>query len=181
MVKRSSRGLRRVALGAVLGVTAATTGAQPSDGCPREVRDAMTSWGQDGVNRAASVIRSEEMGIAKPESVFDFSCLTDLFQVPNLYFFHGGSLVDGLIGGLHDFVCEFGQSLFEEHLGRPLGQLAFWDEAPRVPGLEIGVRWGARDQESLSVSVRPVQDVGGGGHQNIQWFRSAIGTRGSGQ
>ena len=162
-----------VALAAALGPAPAL--GQPSDACPREVRDAMTSWGQDGVNRAAAVIRSEEMGIARPDSVFEFSCLTDLFRMPNLYFFHGGSLVDGLLGGLHDFVCEVGEGLFEEHINRPLGQLAFWDEAPRVPGLGAGVRWRGSREAAPSVGLRPVQRIGGAAHQNIQWFRSAIG------
>ena len=133
---------RAIALGLVLGAGAATTGAQPDEACPRHVRDALTSWGQDGVHRAASVIRSEDAGIGKPTSVFDFSCITDLFEFDGLFFFFDPStIVDAVLGAMRDFVCEVGEQLYAQAIGKPMRQLVFWDEAPQVPGLATGVRW----------------------------------------
>ena len=175
-VRRWGRWARAVAMGAAVAAGALSAGAAPDDGCPREVRDAMRSWGQDGVHRAAAVIRSEDAGIGRPTSVFDFSCLTDLFRAPDLYFFHGGSLVNGLLGGLRDFVCEAGERLFDEHVNRPIGELVFWDEAPHVPGRGAGVRWGETTR-APTVAIRPAEGRGTreGAHRDIRWFRTAIG------
>lgn len=163
------------ALGLVLGVAAATAGAQPDAACPRHVRDALTSWGQDGVHRAASVIRSEDVGIAKPRSVFDYSCITDLFEFPGLFFFFDPSaILDSVLGAMRDFVCEVGEQLYAQAIGEPMRQLVFWDEAPRVPGLDTGVRWTDEAPEP-EVEVLPVEPVGSGSHRDIRWFRSAIG------
>ena len=169
------RSWRRVALGLALGVAAGTAGGEADDACPRHVRDALTSWGQDGVHRAASVIRSEDAGIAKPRSVFDFSCITDLFEFPGLFFFFDpSSIVDAVLGGMRDFVCEVGEQLYAQALGEPMRRLVFWDEAPRVPGFDTGVRWTDEAPEP-EVEVLPVERVGAGSYQDIRWFRSAIG------
>ena len=166
-----------IALGVVLGGATPTAGAQPDEACPRHVRDALASWGQDGVHRAASVIRSEDAGVAKPKSVFDLSCITDLFEFPGLFFFFDPSaIVDTVLGAMRNFVCEVGEQLYAQALGEPVRQLVFWDEAPQVPGLDTGVRWTGEGPEP-EVEILPVERPGSGSYRDIRWFRSAIGAQ----
>lgn len=158
------------------GLTAPVTGG-PSAGCPSEVRDALESWGRDGVHRAVAVIRSEETGIGKPESVFDFTCLSDLFNAPGLYtFVNSGAITNVLLQRIQDFVCEAGENLYREQVDRPIQEMVFWDELPHVPGLDVGTSW--RDKVvPAQIGIRPIQNSGAskGSYRDARWFRNAIG------
>ena len=161
----------------VLCVATSPVAGGPSAGCPSEVRDALESWGQDGVHRAAAAIRSEETGIGKPESVFDFTCLSNLFKTPDLYeFADPGAIVDVILQGIEDFVCEAGDHLYRKHVDRPIQELVFWDELPHVPGLEVGTTW--RDKVvPPEINIRPLEDIEASteSFRDTRWFRHAIG------
>ena len=163
--------------GVVLGVAAASASGEPTDGCPPEVREALTSWGQDGVHRAAAVVRSEETGIGKPESVFDFSCLSDLFRAPGLdVFVDPAAFINAMLRAVQDFVCEVGEGLYREKVDQPIQEMVFWDESPYVPGVEVGAPW--RDKVTPpDIGVRPVEEIsaGRGSYRDARWFRQAIG------
>lgn len=166
--------------GAVLGAAiafAAPAFGDPTDGCPAEVREAMTSWGRDGVHRAAAVIRSEETGIGEPESVFDFSCLTDLFRFPGLnVFIDPGAVINAILRAMQDFVCQSGRRLYREEVDQPIQEMVFWDEVPYVPGVDVDAPW--RDKVAPpDVEVRPVEGISAsrGRYRDARWFRQAIG------
>lgn len=156
---------------------AAPVSGDPTDGCPAEVRSAMTSWGRDGVHRAAAVIRSEETGIGEPESVFDFSCLTDLFRFPGLHvFIDPGAVINAILRAMQDFVCQTGKGLYREKVDQPIQEMVFWDEVPYVPGVDVDAPW--RDKVSPpDVGVRPVEGISAarGRYRDARWFRQAIG------
>ena len=151
--------------------------ADPDAGCPAEVREAMTSWGEDGVHRQVAVIRSEETGISKPESVFDFSCLDGLFRFPGLYvMFDPSAIINAILRAMQDFVCETGQRLYDQHVDQPLQDMVFWDEIPYVPGVDVDAPW--RDKGiPVDIDARPVEDIGAseGRYRDARWFRRAIG------
>ena len=167
---------RTVVAGVLSGLTATST-AGPSAGCPSEVRDALESWGQDGVHRAATVIRSEETGIGEPESVFDLTCLTDMFEAPGLYsFVKPGAITDVLLREMRNFVCETGTELYREHVDRPIQEMVFWDELHHVLGEDVGANLRNRVVPP-EIPARPLEDTVGsaGSFPDARWFRNAIG------
>ena len=167
---------RTIVTGVLSGLTA-TAAAAPGAGCPSEVRDALESWGRDGVHRAAAVIRSEGTGIGRPESVFDLTCLTDLFKAPGLYtFVEPGAITDVLLRQMRNFVCEVGEDLYREHVDRPIQEMVFWDELHHVSGEDVGANWRNRVVPP-EIPARPLEDTEGstGSYRDARWFRHAIG------
>ena len=175
---RAVRGWFAAALlaGAMMGA-ASGVGADPDAGCPPEVREAMTSWGRDGVHRQVAVIRTEATGISEPESVFDFSCLDDLFRFPGLYvMFDPSAVINAVLRAVQDFVCETGERLYDQHVDQPIQDMVFWDEFPYVPGVDVDAPW--RDKGvPVDVDIREGEDIGaaGGRYRDARWFRRAIG------
>ena len=165
------------AAGAALALAGGPVAGDPTDGCPTEVRQAMTSWGRDGVHRAAAVIRSEATGIGEPESVFDFSCLTDLFRFPGLHvFIDPTAVINAILRAIQNFVCDVGDRLFRENIDRPIQEMVFWDDLPYVPGVDVNSSW--RDKVNPpEVAVRPGEGIsaGRGSYGDASWFRHAIG------
>lgn len=164
-------------IGAALAVVTAPAAGDPTDGCPVEVREAMTSWGQDGVHRAAAVIRSEETGIGEPESVFDFSCLTDLFRFPGLgVWIDPTAVLNAILRAMQDFVCSSGRRLYRQNVDQPIREMVFWDDLPHVPGVDVDAPW--RDKVvPPDVGVRPGEGISAsrGSYRDARWFRRAIG------
>ena len=162
--------------GAVMAVGGGA-GAAPDAGCPAEVREALTSWGEDGVHRQVAVIRAEATGISQPESVFDFSCLDDLFRFPGLYvMFDPSAVINAILRAMQDFVCESGEALYDQHVDQPLEEMVFWDEFPYVPGVDVDAPW--RDKGvPVDVDIREGEAIGAseGRYRDARWFRRAIG------
>ena len=165
-----------VLLGA-LGALSGTAAANGGEACSPEVQAGLRSWGQDGVHRAAAVIRDEEVGVSRPDSVFDFSCLSDLFRLPGIYVFGDPSAIIGsILRGLEDLVCDSAEALVATSLNRPIREMAFWEDAPYVPGVDVGARW-RRKVSPPDVDVEPVTDIRAseGSYRDARWFRRAIG------
>ena len=161
------------ALAGVPGVAVANGG----EACSTEVQDGLKSWGQDGVHRAAAVIRDEEVGVSRPDSVFDFSCLSNLFRFPGIYVFGDPSaIINGILRGLQDLVCETAEQLVAESINRPIREMAFWEDLPFVPGVDVGARW-RNKVTPPKVGVEPVTDIDAseGSYRDARWFRRAIG------
>ena len=66
--------------------------------CNPQVRGALAASAQRGVEGDLAIIRHPDQGIRNPDSILDFSCLTDLFNYRafDVLFDPGGALEDVL-------------------------------------------------------------------------------------
>ena len=139
---KGSQGVRRVCGGLLAVVLAAAPGAAPGNGegaeCDPRVRGALERSAVYGVERDFAIIRDPGQGIRDPESIFDFSCLENLFNY-RLFnvFFDPGRAMEEILGLAKREVCKIAQQAYRDAVGRKLDAAVYTRGLPRLPGLEI--------------------------------------------
>ena len=116
---------------------AATNGTEAADGaCDPRVRQALAESAQAGVEAELAVIRHPDQGIRNPDSIFDFSCIRDLFDYSafDIQFDPAGALED-ILDLARRRLCAAARDAYRRYLGRTLDPGVYTAPLPRLPGL----------------------------------------------
>ena len=112
---------------------------------------ALAESAEAGVEADLAIIRHPGQGIRNPDSIFDFSCIWDLFDYRafDLLFDPAGALED-ILDLARKRLCAAARDAYRSYLGRALDASVYTVPARRLPGLDID--WQRRNL---------VDDVGG--------------------
>ncbi len=133
-------GLAAAALGGCLALPAA---AAVVDDCDPAVERALVENAEVGARDDVRIVRHPDYGVRDPESLFDLSCVTDMFNYKHSdILFRPDRAMTDVLGLLRRFVCDRARDAYRGFVGRRLDATMFGAEVPRLPGLDVGVEWG---------------------------------------
>ena len=130
----------------------ATGGAPPGAGgsasadprCDPRVAHALAESARQGVEADLAIVRHPDQGIRDPDSILDFSCITDLFDYRafDILFDPAGAL-DDILDLARRRICAAARDAYRSYLGRTLDPAIYTVPARRLPGLDFD--WRRRD------------------------------------
>ena len=131
--------------------------------CDPAVRTALAESARRGVEGDLAIIRHPDQGIRDPDSILDFSCITDLFDYRafDILFDPAGAL-DDILDLARRRVCAAARDAYRRYLGRALDASVYTAPLPRLPGLDI-------DRERRNV----LEDIGASG-AGAERFRDVV-------
>lgn len=145
------------AAAAVLAALAAGPAAGAED-CDPAVERALVENAEAGARDDVRIVRHPRMGVRDPDSLFDLSCVTDMFDYrhSNILFSPDRAMSD-ILGMLRRLVCDRAREAYRGFVGRDLDATAFARDLPRLPGLDVGVTWGnlLDDAKEAARETRP--------------------------
>ena len=99
--------------------------------------EALARSAEAGVEADLAIIRHPEQGIRNPDSIFDFSCIWDLFDYRafDVLFDPAGAL-DDVLDLARRRLCAAARDAYRRYLGRALDASVYTVPARRLPGLE---------------------------------------------
>ena len=160
------------ALALALWASPAPAETLPADGDPRcdpEVAEALAGSAQAGVEADLAVLRNPEQGIRNPDSILDFSCITDLFDYRSfdIHFDPAGAL-EQILDLARRRICAAARDAYRRYVGRALDPSVYLSEytrpLDRLPGLDVDwERGNAVDDLSGDGDGALFRDVVGGG------------------
>ena len=136
--------------------------------CDPAVAEALAGSAEAGVEADLAVIRHEEQGIRNPDSILDFSCITDLFDYRSfdIHFDPAGAL-EHILDLARRRICAAARDAYRRYVGRALDPSVYVSEytrpLDRLPGLDID--WPRRN----------VFDDIGAGDAGSDLFRGVVG------
>ena len=103
--------------------------------CDPQVAEALAGSAQAGVEADLAVLRHPDQGIRNPDSILDFSCITDLFDYRSfdIHFDPAGAL-EQILDLARRRICAAARDAYRRYVGR----------APRPLGLHLDVRPASR-------------------------------------
>ena len=139
-------------------------GGAMEDACDPAVAAALAKSAEAGVEADLAIIRHPEQGIRNPDSIFDFSCIRDLFDYRafDVLFDPAGAL-DDILDLARRRICAAARDAYRRYLGRALDASVYTVPARRLPGLELD--WHRRH----------VLDGIGAGDADAELLRSVVG------
>lgn len=153
--------LAAAAAGMLLWASAAGAGASaagpPPAACDPAVREALAASGRAGAAEDEALIRNPRSGIRNPDSIFDFSCVEDLFAYRSFnMFFDPGRAIRDILGLTRRRICAAAREAYGRYVGRDPDTRLYVDGAPLLPGVGPGPGAGA---PSDGGSVRGLRHV----------------------
>ncbi len=136
--------------------------------CDPAVAEALAASAEAGVEADLAIIRHEEQGIRNPDSILDFSCITDLFDYRSfdIHFDPAGAL-EYILDLARRRICAAARDAYRRYVGRALDPSVYVSEytrpLDRLPGLDID--WPRRN----------VFDDLGAGDAGSELFRGVVG------
>ena len=136
--------------------------------CDPAVAEALAASAEAGVEAELAVLRHEDQGIRNPDSILDFSCITDLFDYRSfdIHFDPAGAL-EYILDLARRRICSAARDAYRRYVGRALDPSVYVSEytrpLDRLPGLDID--WPRRN----------VFDDLGAGDAESELFRNAVG------
>ena len=139
-------------------------GGAMEDACDPAVAEALAKSAEAGVEADLAIIRHPDQGIRNPDSIFDFSCIRDLFDYRafDVLFDPAGAL-DDILDLARRRICAAARDAYRRYLGRALDASIYTVPARRLPGLDLDWR------------RRNVLDDLGAGSADAELFRDAVG------
>ena len=143
-------------------------GGAMEEACDPAVAEALAKSAEAGVEADLAIIRHEEQGIRNPDSILDFSCITDLFDYRSfdIHFDPAGAL-EYILDLARRRICAAARDAYRRYVGRALDPSVYVSEytrpLDRLPGLDID--WPRRN----------VFDDLGAGDAGSELFRDAVG------
>ena len=160
-----------VPLALLLWASTAHAGAPPGgvateEACDPAVAEALARSAEAGVEADLAIIRHPEQGIRNPDSIFDFSCIRDLFDYRafDVLFDPAGAL-DGILDLARRRLCAVARDAYRRYLGRALDATVYTVPARRLPGLDL----------DLDGRGRNVLEDAGAPSGDSELFRDAVG------
>ena len=149
---------------AELPAQAPSGGGAMEDACDPAVAEALAKSAEAGVEADLAIIRHPDQGIRNPDSIFDFSCIRDLFDYRafDVLFDPAGAL-DDILDLARRRICAAARDAYRRYLGRALDASIYTVPARRLPGLDVDWR------------RRNVLDDIGAGSAGAELFRDAVG------
>lgn len=131
------------AVAAVAALWMAPPAAAAAGDCDPAVERALVQSAEAGARDDVRIVRHPRLGVRDPDSLFDLSCVTDMFDYrhSNILFSPDRAMAD-ILGLLRGFVCDRAREAYRGFVGRSLDATVFAHELPPVPGLDVGVEWG---------------------------------------
>ena len=145
---------------------AAGSGAAGIDpACDPAVAEALAASAEAGVEADLAIIRHPGQGIRNPDSIFDFSCIRDLFDYRafDVLFDPAGAL-DDILDLARRRLCAVARDAYRRYLGRALDASVYTVPARRLPGLDLD--WHRRNV---------LDDIGAGDGGGADLFRGVVG------
>ena len=136
--------------------------------CDPAVAEALAGSAEAGVEADLAIIRHEEQGIRNPDSLLDFSCITDLFDYRSfdIHFDPAGAL-EHILDLARRRICAAARDAYRRYVGRALDPTVYVSEhtrpLDRLPGLDLD--WPRRN----------VFDDAGAGDAGEELFRGVVG------
>ena len=124
--------------------------------CDPRVRQALAESARQGVEAELAIIRHPDQGIRNPDSIFDFSCIGDLFDYSafDILFDPAGSLGD-ILDLARRRVCAAARDAYRRYLGRALDPGVYTAPLPRLRGLDLDrTRRGVLDDAGADDAAR---------------------------
>ena len=140
-----------------------------ADACDPAVAEALARSAEAGVEADLAIIRHPDQGIRNPDSIFDFSCIRDLFDYRafDVLFDPAGAL-DDILDLARRRLCAVARDAYRRYLGRALDASVYTVPARRLPGLDTD--WRTRLPERRNV----IDDDGGRHAGDAELFRDAV-------
>ena len=109
--------------------------------CDPAVAEALAASAEAGVEADLAIIRHPDQGIRNPDSIFDFSCIWDLFDYRafDVLFDPAGAL-DDILDLARRRLCAVARDAYRRYLGRTLDASVYTVPARRLPGLDLDWR-----------------------------------------
>ncbi len=109
-----------------------------ADACDPAVAEALAKSAEAGVEADLAIIRHPDQGIRNPDSIFDFSCIRDLFDYRafDVLFDPAGAL-DDILDLARRRLCAVARDAYRRYLGRGLDASVYTVPARRLPGLDL--------------------------------------------
>ena len=109
--------------------------------CDPAVAEALARSAEAGVEADLAIVRHPEQGIRNPDSIFDFSCIWDLFDYRafDVLFDPAGAL-DDVLDLARRRICAAARDAYRRYLGRALDASVYTVPARRLPGLDLDWR-----------------------------------------
>lgn len=113
-------------------------GSGPGPDCDPAVERALAESAEAGARNDFRAVRHSAAGIRDPESIFDLTCVTRMFDFShsNILFDPGRAMSD-VVGLLERLICDRARETFGRYVGRALDARIFAPELARLPGLDI--------------------------------------------
>lgn len=124
----------------VAGAVAVLLAAPPAaaEDCDPDVERALVENAKRGAEDDLVVVRHPEAGIRNPDSIFDFSCVTDMFNYRHSQIlFDPGRAVSDILGLLRRQICAAAREAYRDYLGGGLDASLLGLGRPRLPGLSL--------------------------------------------
>lgn len=137
-----------------------------ADACDPAVAEALARSAEAGVEADLAIIRHPDQGIRNPDSIFDFSCIRDLFDYSafDVLFDPAGAL-DDILDLARRRLCAAARDAYRRYLGRALDASVYTVPARRLPGLG----W-----ETLVPDRRNLLDDAGARNPDGELFRGVV-------
>ena len=106
--------------------------------CDPAVQAALAESAAAGVEADLAIIRHPDQGIRNPDSIFDFSCIWDLFDYSafDVLFDPAGAL-DDILDLARRRLCAAARDAYRRYLGRALDASVYTLPVRRLPGLDL--------------------------------------------
>ena len=154
---------------AASGEPAGQASAGHHSGCDPAVAEALARSAEAGVEADLAIIRHPDQGIRNPDSIFDFSCIRDLFDYRafDVLFDPAGAL-DDILDLARRRLCAVARDAYRRYLGRALDASVYTEPARRLPGLDPD--WRTRLPERRNV----IDDDGARNAGDAELFRDVV-------
>lgn len=128
------------ALAACLALPAA---AAADEDCDPEVERALVASAEAGARDDVRIVRHREMGIREPDSLFDLSCVTRMFDYRHSnILYRPDRAMSEILGLLNRLICDRAREAMRGYDGRVFDAVVFRRDLPRLPGLDFGAGHG---------------------------------------
>ena len=136
--------------------------------CDPAVAEALARSAEAGVEADLAIIRHPDQGIRNPDSIFDFSCIWDLFDYRafDVLFDPAGAL-DDILDLARRRLCAVARDAYRRYLGRALDASVYTVPARRLPGLDL-------DRRTLVPERRNVIEDAGAASGDRERFRGVV-------
>lgn len=128
---------RCLAAAVVVALCAALPAMAADEDCDPEVERALVENAEAGARDDIRIVRDREMGIRDPDSLFDLSCVTDMFNFDHSNILTPGRNMTDIVGLLNRALCDKLREALGRFSGRGFNAMAFARELPLLPGLDF--------------------------------------------
>ena len=165
-------------LAALALLAAAPSAAQQPADCDPKIEAALAVSAERGVRNDLVIVRHPEQGIRNPDSIFDFSCLEEMFDYRSFdVFFDPNRALQDLLGLARRGVCAAARQAYGRYVGRTPDATVYTRGAERLPGLDVRPAPGnvLRDVRPAAPRRAPPATSPPPASPNSGQFRSLIG------